>query len=338
VNDMATMASPILKWAGGKRQLIHVIDTQLPSTLKNGEIENYWEPMIGGGAVFFHIKNKYGSKIENYYISDYNWDLFVLYRVVQSHVEQLIDELQHLSDQYLPLPPIKKGQKTGKRITMFKRLREEYNHPKWAELRYRKDGRSPRKRFHKDWIRRACLTIFLNRTCFNGLYRVNANGEFNVPHGRYDKPDIVNANNLRAVKKVLEDVKINVGTYSNFITLMDSKSFVYFDPPYRPLPNTNSFKDYHKAQFGDKEQLELADLCRELDRRGVQFLLSNSDPKNTDETDDFFDEAYSGFQLIRTGANRNINSDGEKRGKISEILVRNYSVKGRTQQTLSSDS
>jgi DNA adenine methylase len=332
---MSNSPKPVLKWAGGKRQLLSVIDENLPSELKEGKIRTYWEPMIGAGAVFFHVKENYDAGIENYFISDYNWDLFILYKVIQTHVKELILELDSLSKVYLPLPPIKKGQKKGKRIKFYRDRRTEYNDKsEWDSVRYRKNGISPRKRFSKKWIRRAALTIFLNRTCFNGLYRINSSGEFNVPHGRYDKPQIVNEDNLTKVSKFLEGVNIDVGTYEDFLSKMDEDSFVYFDPPYRPLPNTNSFKDYLKADFGDAEQLKLAKQCHELEARGVKFLLSNSDPKNTDPNDDFFDKAYHPLNLIRIDANRNINSDGGNRGKISEILVRNYSVRGKVQQNL----
>lgn len=333
---MSASPKPVLKWAGGKRQLMSVIDENLPIELKEGKIRNYWEPMIGGGAVFFHVKENYDDGIENYYISDYNWDLFVLYKVIQTHVKELISELDRISKVYLPMPAIKKGQKKGKRIKFYRDRRTEYNDKsKWDSVRFLKDGVSPRKRFSKKWIRRAALTIFLNRTCFNGLYRVNSSGEFNVPHGRYDKPEIVNEENLTKVSEFLEGVNIDVGTYEDFLSKMDEYSFVYFDPPYRPLPKTNSFKDYLRAEFGDAEQLKLAKQCHELDERGVKFLLSNSDPKNTDPEDEFFDNAYHlPLNLIRIDANRNINSDGEKRGKVSEILVRNYSVRGKVQQSL----
>ena len=174
--------------------------------------------MIGGGAVFFHVKEHYDDGIENYYISDYNWDLFVLYKVIQTHVKELISELQQISKVYLPMPVIKKGQKKGKRIRFYRNRRDEYNDKsKWDSVRYLKDGVSPRKRFSKKWIRRAGINHFLeSNVLFNGLYRVNSIGEFNVPHGRYDKPEIVNEVNLTKVSEFLEGVNIDVGTYEDF--------------------------------------------------------------------------------------------------------------------------
>jgi DNA adenine methylase len=323
---MADTPRPVLKWAGGKRQLLNVIDAHLPPEVADGEITTYVEPMVGGAAVFFHMKEKYDNTLTKYYISDYNWDLFVLYRVIKSRVKDLIEELHKLADEYLPLPPTQKGDKEGERISMYKRIREEYNEDRWDDDRYRSDGLTFRKRLSDSWIRRAAMTIFLNRTCFNGLYRVNSSGKFNVPHGRYDRPDIVDEENLRAVRKALKGVQISVGSYEDNLAMVDDKAFVYFDPPYRPLPNTPSFTDYHKAAFGDAEQAVLAGMFMELHQRGAKLMLSNSDPKNTDENDEFFDDMYSDYNIHRVNARRAINSDGEGRGKITEILVTNYEV------------
>jgi DNA adenine methylase len=326
---MPSIAKPVLKWAGGKRQLLNVIDQHLPAEVMDGKITQYHEPMMGGGAVFFHMVEKYGAIIEEYYISDYNWDLFVMYRVIQSKLPGLILELRKLADEYHPLPPTQKGDKDGARIRMFKRIRDEYNEDKWNRTMYQKDGLTFRTEFSKEWVRRSALTIFLNRTCFNGLYRVNKNGKFNVPHGRYSKPEIVDEKNLKAVNNALRGVHISVGDYKQNLKKVNAKSFVYFDPPYRPLPNTSSFTDYHKAPFGDSQQEELAMVFTELDKKGAKLMLSNSDPKNTDDKDDFFDILYKEYCITRVGANRAINSIGERRGKITEILVTNYESQKR---------
>lgn len=321
---MEDTARPVLKWAGGKRQLLAIIDEHLPSEVKNGEVTKYVEPMVGGGAVFFHMKEKYGTTITDYFISDYNWDLFILYRVIQARVKDLISELEILANEYLPLPPTQKGDKEGERISMYMRIRDEYNEDEWEKERYLSNGVGFRKKLTDRWIRRAAMTIFLNRTCFNGLYRVNSSGKFNVPHGRYDNPDIVDKQNLQAVSNALQGVNISVGSYVDNLAMVDDKTFVYFDPPYRPLPDTPSFTDYHKAAFGDNEQIELAELFSELDEKGAKLMLSNSDPKNTDENDEFFDDIYSEFTIHRVNARRAINSDGKGRGEITEILVTNY--------------
>ncbi|MBR49817.1 MAG: modification methylase [Chloroflexi bacterium] len=321
---MEDTARPVLKWAGGKRQLLGIIDEHLPSEVKNGHITKYVEPMVGGGAVFFHMKEKYGTTITDYFISDYNWDLFILYRVIQARVKDLISELEILANEYLPLPPTQKGDKEGERISMYMRIRDEYNEDEWEKERYLSNGVGFRKKLTDRWIRRAAMTIFLNRTCFNGLYRVNSSGKFNVPHGRYDNPDIVDKQNLQAVSNALQGVNISVGSYVDNLAMVDDKTFVYFDPPYRPLPDTPSFTDYHKAAFGDNEQIELAELFSELDETGAKLMLSNSDPKNTDENDEFFDDIFSEFTIHRVNARRAINSDGKGRGEITEILVTNY--------------
>lgn len=207
---------------------------------------------------------------------------------------------------------------------MYMRIRDEYNEDEWEKERYLNNGVGFRKKLTDRWIRRAAMTIFLNRTCFNGLYRVNSSGKFNVPHGRYNNPDIVDKQNLQAVSNALQGVNISVGSYVDNLAMVDDKTFVYFDPPYRPLPDTPSFTDYHKAAFGDNEQIELAELFSELDETGAKLMLSNSDPKNTDENDEFFDDIFSEFTIHRVNARRAINSDGKGRGEITEILVTNY--------------
>ena len=328
---MLPYAKPVLKWAGGKRQLISQIDEHLPPEISEGKITTYVEPMVGGGAVFFHMKRKYGNQIKKYYISDYNWDLFVLYRVIQERVNDLITELISMSTDYLKAPPTQQGEKEGERIRIYGEFRTEYNKDSWDKERYMEDGITLKTSINDNWVRRAALTVFLNRTCFNGLYRVNSSGKFNVPHGRYNKPDIVGSDNLRAVSKALKGVEISVGSYESnldVVAINPKRTFVYFDPPYRPLPDTPSFKDYHKAPFGDDEQELLAKKFEELNDKDAKLMLSNSDPKNTDENDDFFDDLYDhkDFTVHRVKARRAINSNGKKRGEISEILVTNYEV------------
>ena len=324
---MADTPKPVLKWAGGKRQLINTIDENLPLELKEGHITKYFEPMVGGAAVFFHIKKKYPS-VSEYYISDYNWDLFILYKIIQTRLSDLLLEIKVLQDEYLPLPPTQKGDKEGERISMYLRIREEYNQDAWDNHRYKSDNSSLSKKISDECIRRAAITVFLNRTCFNGLYRVNKSGKFNVPHGRYDAPKILDTVNLKLVNQALQGVEISVGSYEEHLGEVDGESFVYFDPPYRPLPGTASFNDYHKASFGDSEQRRLADKCKELHNRGAKIMLSNSNPKFTDPADNFFDELFSEdyFCINEVTASRVINSDGDKRGKITEILVTNYGV------------
>ena len=218
---MLPYAKPVLKWAGGKRQLLSQIDNHLPPGISKGEITTYVEPMVGGGAVFFHMKRKYRDQIKKYYISDYNWDLFVLYRVIQERVSDLISELDTISKGYLVADPTKKGDKKGERIRIYDEIRTEYNENYWDKQRYMEDGITLKTSINDEWVRRAALTVFLNRTCFNGLYRVNSSGKFNVPHGRYNKPDIVGSENLRAASRALKGVEISVGTYESNLDVVD---------------------------------------------------------------------------------------------------------------------
>jgi len=180
--------------------------------------------------------------------------------------------------------------------------------------------------YSEQWFPRASQLIFLNRTCFNGLYRVNSKGEFNSPAGDYDNPTICDEQNLIAVHQVLQIAEIKKADFKEIVSDMKSESFVYFDPPYRPISKTASFKAYCKYGFADNKQIELAKLFKDLDKDGVKVMLSNSDPKNNDPSDNFFDEIYSDFNIIRVPARRMINSDPTKRGTINEIVVTNYSI------------
>ena len=178
-------------------------------------------------------------------------------------------------------------------------------------------------------VRRAAMTIFLNRTCYNGLFRVNSNGDYNVPHGRYSRPDICNHSGLFAAHHALAGVEIRTGSYEVVDDVIGPRSLVYLDPPYRPLPGTSSFTDYiQKATFGDNDQRKLAGYYRNWDARGASLILSNSDPKTTDPSDEFFDDLYRGFHIERVEAKRAINSDGAGRGRITELLITNPEREG----------
>ena len=170
----------------------------------------------------------------------------------------------------------------------------------------------------------AALMIFLNKTCFNGLYRVNGKGEFNVPMGAYKNPLICNEENLMAVSQKLQNVKIVCGDYKESASFIDDETFVYFDPPYRPLNKTSNFTSYTEQLFDDNKQLELAKFVQELDNKGALIVISNSDPKNTDESDNFFDDAYSKQNIHRVSATRMINRNSDARGKINELLISNF--------------
>jgi DNA adenine methylase len=299
-------ARPFLKWAGGKRQLLPQISVFLPDQLKDGHIRRYVEPFVGSGAVFFHLVQTY--TIPELYISDLNPELIRAYRTVQRDVENLIAFLQEIEAAYLPL-----AEQERKRFYYAQRERFNVTRPSAASS-------SPAEACPQ----RTAQLIFLNRTCYNGLFRVNAAGEFNVPFGRYRRPRICDEPNLRAVSAILQHTEIHYGRYSDCADFVDDATFVYFDPPYRPLTSTANFTAYSQHSFDDAAQLELAAFYRRLDAVGAALLLSNSDPRNVDPADDFFEAAYAGFRFERVRASRRINSRAEKRGPINELLIANY--------------
>ena len=301
-------AKPFLKWAGGKGQLLDIFQKLYPEQLKRKKIKNFYEPFLGSGAVFFDITQKY--EIENAFLYDINEELILAYKVIQRDVSKLIDFLYRYQKTYLKLDKVKRKEFFYDQRTNYNLQRFNIDYDKYSE----------------NWVPRAAQLIFLNRTCFNGLYRVNLKGEFNSPVGDYDNPTICDEQNLLAVNKVLEIAEIKKADFKDIVTDLRSDSFVYFDPPYRPISKTASFKAYHKQGFTDSEQLQLAQLFKQLDSEGSYVMLSNSDPKNIDPDDNFFDDMYNGFNIVRVPARRMINSDPTKRGRINEIVVTNYTT------------
>ena len=299
-------AKPFLKWAGGKGQLLSKFKELYPQQLLDKKIKNYYEPFLGSGAVYFDIAQNYS--IKKAFLYDINPELILTYKVVQQDAAKLIDFLFRFEKNYLKLTSIQ-------REKYFYDQRTNYNLQRF-NVDYEK--------YNETWIARAEQLIFLNRTCFNGLYRVNSKGDFNTPAGKYDNPTICDEYNLLAVSKVLENAIIKKADFRQVKRDLKKKSFVYFDPPYRPISKTASFKAYSSSEFGDKEQNELAALFSEIDKAGELIMLSNSDPKNNNPDDNFFDELYEKFKLIRIPARRMINSDATKRGNINEIIVTNY--------------
>ena len=292
---------PFLKWAGGKGQLIEEIKKFYPF---NDKINKYAEPFIGGGAVLFDILNKYDLK--NIYISDINKELLNCYTVIKENVALLITLLKRMEIEFL-------DKIEDERKIYYYTKREEFNFLK--------------KELNKNSIELAALMIFLNRTCFNGLYRVNKKGNFNVPMGNYKMPKICDEENLINISQKLQNVNIVYGDYKNSYNFIDENTFVYFDPPYRPLNKTASFTSYTEFSFEDREQKELSEYFELLNKKNAKLLLSNSDPKNENIDDDFFDELYKNFIIKRVKSQRAINSKGSNRGKITEILVSNIKIK-----------
>lgn len=307
-NDIRdTIAKPFLKWAGGKGQLLKQIVPLLPAEMHKGKIKKYAEPFIGGGALYFYVAQNFPS-IERFCISDFNQELFLAYKTIQQDVEGVIDCLKILDSDYQML-----DQSDRKEFFYDQRLR-------FNQTLHSIDFTD----FQSDWIERVAIIIFLNRTCFNGLFRVNAKGEFNVPFGDYSNPKICDADNLRAVSKRLQKTEIRCGDFSQTFDFIDQETFAYFDPPYRPLNKTASFNSYSKFQFNDDEQIRLSQYFSSLSQKGALVMLSNSDPKNEDVNDSFFDDLYKKFIVNRVTASRAINSNSTKRGKITELLITNY--------------
>ena len=307
VESFSKKAPPFLKWAGGKGKLIEQIDYYLPIELKLGKISQYVEPFVGGGAVLFHIAQNY--HVERFLICDFNEELILVYRTVQQDVDSLVKKLAKIESQYFQLSW--EGQKK-----FFYEVRSQFN---------ASHSTTDFTKFSADWIERAAQFIFLNRTCFNGLFRVNSKSEFNVPFGRYKKPKICFKHNLFQISKILQATDIRYGDFTSCENGIDSESFVYFDPPYRPISQTSSFTQYSKSDFDDDSQIRLASFFQKLDQKGAKLMLSNSDPKNTNPRDRFFEHAYAGYRIECVKANRMINSDAQKRGKINELLIMNYS-------------
>ncbi|WP_339064853.1 DNA adenine methylase [Fusobacterium animalis] len=291
---------PFIKWVGGKGQLLSEINKLYPVELGKN-IKKYAEIFVGGGAVLFDILSKY--KLDEVYISDKNLELINTYKSIRDNVDILIKSLKEMEEQYIPLD-------TENRKDYYYKKREEYN-----SLKINSEVNN---------IEKAVLFIFLNKTCFNGLYRVNKKGEFNVPMGAYKKPKICDEENLKNVSLTLRNVKIVYADYRKSEKFIDDKTFVYIDPPYRPLNITSSFTSYTENDFNDKEQIELAEYINVLNKKGAKIVISNSDPKNNDIDDNFFDELYDNYNINRVKATRMLNSNASLRGAINELLITNY--------------
>lgn len=287
-------AKPFLKWAGGKKQLLNEIQKYYP--FENNKITKYVEPFVGGGAVLFDVLNRY--KPESVYISDLNADLINTYQVVRNDAENLIALLTCIEHEYISCSN-ENVQKDfyylirGRFRCLTETIRDEEN------------------------TERAAYMIFLNKSCFNGLYRVNSKGIYNSPFGYHKKP-VTDKDNLRIVSDKLQNVLIKCTDYKKSLDFIDDKTFVYLDPPYRPLTNTANFTAYTKSGFNDQSQIELSEFVHQAHNKGSKFLLSNSDTK-----DGFFESLYSEYKIHHIQANRAINRDGNKRGAVSELLITN---------------
>ena len=291
---------PFLKWAGGKGQLIKEIEKYYP--FENVKINKYAEPFVGGGAVLFDILSKFD--LDEIYISDINAELINTYIIVRDYIDKLIHLLISYQEDYVPLD-------TDNRKKYYIAKRERFNDIKV-------NGNEA------DNIEKAALMIFLNKTCFNGLYRVNRKGLFNVPMGAYKNPLICDEKKLRAVSEKLQNVKIVCEDYKKSDDFIDENTFVYFDPPYRPLTETSNFTAYTENLFDDEKQIELANFVERISNKGAMVVVSNSDPKNTNKEDEFFDKIYAIHKIKRVEATRMINCNSDAGGRIKELLISNF--------------
>lgn len=291
-------AKPFLKWAGGKTQLIDQIKEQLPSNIKT-ENFTFIEPFVGSGAMLFWMLDHFPN-LERAIINDINTDLTNSYLTIKNNVKSLINILLNWEAEYY-------------NFAEDQELKKEYYYEKRALFNTRNSNQEIQ----------SALFIFLNRTCYNGLYRVNRKNEFNVPIGSYKKPQICNTENLLAISEVLQRVEILNGDYSETLKYATENTFFYFDPPYKPLNETSSFNSYSKSEFNDAQQIRLKEFCDTLNEQNYRWILSNSDVKGKDPNNNFFDDLFANFNVMRVTARRNINANPSKRGNLTELLITN---------------
>ncbi len=296
-NKAKQTAHPFVKWAGGKGQLIEVLKSNLPKNMS--DIKKYAEPMVGGGALLFALLSEYSFK--EVYISDNNRELINGYKVIKTNVKKLIAHLQDMQTAFLLMDE-------NDRKSYYYSIRENFNAIELTE---------------ETAVEKAAYFIFLNKTCFNGLYRVNRKGRFNVPMGAYKNPTICDEANLLNLNKVLQNVTIVCGDYSLSKEFIDKDTFVYLDPPYRPISETSAFTSYNADAFDDDEQIRLSKFIDDINATGAKIVLSNSDPKNVNPEDTFFDDLYKSYSIRRVSACRMINSNADNRGKINELIISN---------------
>ncbi len=292
-------AKPFLKWAGGKSQLLKEIEARLPNNINQQDF-SYFEPFLGSGAVLFWFLNNFNN-LKYAVVNDINSDLINTYNVIKNNPEKLANKLLDLQNEFHSLDIHPENKKS-----FYYNKRELYNSK------------------NLEPILNASLFIFLNRTCFNGLYRVNSKGAFNVPLGSYKNPTICDYENIMTVSELIQKVIFLNGDYAKTLEYRTENNFFYFDPPYKPLSESSSFNSYSKDEFNDSEQIRLKGYCDTLNNLGDSWMLSNSDVKGFDETNNFFDDLYANYNIKRVLAKRLINSKSEKRGQLTELLITNY--------------
>lgn len=301
-NKKDKIAKPFLKWAGGKGSLIEVISRNFPKEILDGIEFTYIEPFVGSGALLFHIINNFPN-VNRIIINDKNPDLSIAYKIIKENPEQLIESLKQIKEEY------ENCLDENQQRNFYYKKRELFN-----------------QRNSND-ILNSALLIFLNKTCFNGLYRVNKNGGFNVPFGRYKNPKIFDEETIKIDSQALQKVDIINNDFQDIESNTEEFTLYYLDPPYKPISKTSSFTAYSIDNFNDDEQKRLKEFCDRINQNNKKFLLSNSDLTNGDLQNNFFNELYAEYNIIKVLAPRSINSKGEKRGKIPELLIANYDIK-----------
>ncbi len=297
---------PFIKWAGGKTQMLDQIALHYPIELLTGQIKNYYEPFLGGGACFLTISNKFN--FDKVILSDINHELIIAYKVVQKDVCSLIEYLVLYKKKYLSLNEKQKEE-------YYYDMRVAYNLNRFS-INYNK--------YNDSWISRAAQLIFLNKTCFNGLFRINQKGDFNVPFGKRYNPKIFDETNLMKISKNLQNSEIVVSDFSKMLDDVENDSFVFLDPPYRPLFKSTNFTSYTKHDFKEKDQIRLAIFMNALSNKGVKVMLTNSDPENETTTDSFFEDHYSNFNIRKIQTSRMINNNSGNRNILNDLLITNY--------------
>jgi DNA adenine methylase len=295
---------PFLKWAGGKTSLLPEILNNLPDTLKQGKVSVYAEPFLGSGAVFISLSSRYSFK--KVYLCDVNVPLVNTYIMVRDMHEALIQKLNRIKKDFCKLSEVEKK-------SFYYKVRTRFN----KYLTISKPVTAKRLDAARDFI-------FMNKTGYNGLCRFNKQGAFNVPYGRYKNHSIYDADNIAAVSGLLSKAHITVGDFGNLTKMKLKNAFIYYDPPYRPISKSSAFTAYFSNDFNDEEQIRLRDMYVDLHKKSNFQMLSNSDPKNNNAEDCFFDDLYKNFTLNRVEARRYINSKSDKRGPVKELLIVNY--------------
>ncbi|MCR5217565.1 DNA adenine methylase [Treponema sp.] len=290
-------AKPFIKWVGGKTQLLSELRHHYPNTFTK-----YCEPFVGGGAVLFDVLQQPNPPHE-ILINDINSELINLYQNIKNTPDNLINRLYELQEEYqITVPEARKELYLAKRAS--------YNQFILENVRDKN-------------LEKAALFIYLNKTCFNGLYRVNKKGLFNVPFNNATNPLLCDENNIRECSRLLQNVQMHVGDYSYCREFIDKNTFVYIDPPYRPLTATSSFTSYSENEFSDTQQIQLGNFVTEMANKGAHIVVSNSDPRNANTEDNFFDNLYANFHIERVHASRMVNSNARKRGPINELIISN---------------